>query len=57
MFSLYEIYKKSDCVFPIDNQALLNVVEQIENPNKQKLVKENITGPADSIKSQIKQGS
>ena len=27
LFSLYELSKHADCVFPIDNQALINVIE------------------------------
>lgn len=41
LFSLYELSKHADCVFPIDNQALINVIEQAERPNKARLVKEN----------------
>ncbi|CAD8162857.1 unnamed protein product [Paramecium pentaurelia] len=41
LFSLYELAKHADCVFPIDNQALINIVDQIDKPNKARLVKEN----------------
>lgn len=37
MFALYELQKNADCVFPIDNQALLNICNQIENPYKGKV--------------------
>nr|QBH22544.1 B1 epsilon-tubulin 1 [Philasterides dicentrarchi] len=41
MFSLYELYQHADCVLPIDNQALMNICKQIDNPSIQKQVKEN----------------
>jgi tubulin epsilon len=30
LFSLYEIMKHADCSLPIDNQALLNIVDTVE---------------------------
>ena len=30
MFSLYELMKHADCTLPIDNQALVNIVETVE---------------------------
>lgn len=30
LFSFYELMKHSDCTMPIDNQALLNIVESVE---------------------------
>lgn len=39
LFALYELQKHADCVFPIDNEALLKICNQIENPNKLKAPK------------------
>lgn len=36
MLSLNELIEHSDCVLPIDNQALLNICKTIENPVKGK---------------------
>lgn len=30
MLSLYELMKHADCVLPIDNQALINIVNEAE---------------------------
>jgi hypothetical protein len=30
MFSLYELMKHSDCSLPIDNQALIRIVDTVE---------------------------
>ncbi|EGR30381.1 hypothetical protein IMG5_133480 [Ichthyophthirius multifiliis] len=38
LFSLYELSQHADCVFPIDNQALLNICQQTEKDNKEKKV-------------------
>jgi tubulin epsilon len=36
LLSLNELIEHSDCVLPIDNQALLNICKNIENPVKGK---------------------
>jgi tubulin epsilon len=30
LFSLYEIMKHGDCSLPIDNQALINIVQTVD---------------------------
>ena len=34
MFSLYELMKHADCTLPIDNQALVNIVETVDEMAK-----------------------
>lgn len=34
LFSLYELSKHADCVFPIDNQALINIIESVDKRSK-----------------------
>lgn len=43
LFALYELQKNADCVFPIDNEALLKICAQIDNPSKGKIQKEEMT--------------
>jgi len=42
MFSLFELLKNADCVLPIDNEALIKICYQIDNPTKAKIVKDNV---------------
>ncbi|KAL4496011.1 hypothetical protein ABPG72_015433 [Tetrahymena utriculariae] len=57
-FSLYELAKHADCVFPIDNQALMNICYQIDNPSKAKLSKDNISvSKEEEIKIMMNKGS
>jgi len=53
---LYELAKHADCVFPVDNQALMNICYQIDNPNKVRLAKEAVS-KEEEIKAMMNKGS
>lgn len=57
MFALYELQKNADCVFPIDNQALLNICNQIENPYKGKVPLKAEPTKIEENKTNIAKGS
>lgn len=57
MFALYELQKNADCVFPIDNEALLNICRQIENPYKGKVPLKTDSTYIEENKTNIVKGS
>ena len=57
MFALYELQKNADCVFPIDNEALLNICKQIENPYKGKIPLKNDPRDMEENKNNVIKGS
>jgi len=42
MFACSKLVEHADCVFPVENQALFNIVNTVEKTKQNKKLKENI---------------